>query len=255
MIELKDYEVWFVTGSQQLYGTETLEKVAEHSQKIVQELSHSSLIPTRVVFKPVMTTPQAIHQLCLEANAAGKCVGLVVWMHTFSPAKMWIAGLSSLKKPFVHLHTQFNRSIPWASIDMDYMNLNQSAHGDREFGFIGTRLRSNRKVIVGYWQDADVQSQLGVWVRAEQQFLHVAAGLCVEGAEGLVHQDDTGPERQRAGNGHALLHAAGERVGVGLLKPRQAHLLDQLGHGLVPLRLRDAVDLQAVSYVLFNGQP
>jgi L-arabinose isomerase len=166
MIELKNYEVWFVTGSQHLYGNETLEKVAEHSRQVVEELSHSSLIPARVVFKPVMTTPEAIYQLCLEANAASSCAGLITWMHTFSPAKMWIAGLSGLKKPYVHLHTQFNRSIPWSSIDMDFMNLNQSAHGDREFGFIGTRMRSTRKVIVGYWQDQDVQAQLGVWVRA-----------------------------------------------------------------------------------------
>ncbi len=166
MIELKNYEVWFVTGSQHLYGNETLEKVAEHSRIIAQELSQSSHIPTKVVFKPVLTTPEAITQLCLEANADSQCAGLVTWMHTFSPAKMWIAGLSSLKKPFLHLHTQFNRSIPWSSIDMDFMNLNQSAHGDREFGFIGTRLRANRKVIVGFWQDADVQAQLGTWVRA-----------------------------------------------------------------------------------------
>ncbi len=166
MIELKNYEVWFVTGSQHLYGNETLEKVAEHSRQIVAELGHSSLIPARVVFKPVMTTPEAIYQLCLEANAAASCAGLITWMHTFSPAKMWISGLSGLKKPFVHLHTQFNRSIPWSSIDMDFMNLNQSAHGDREFGFIGTRMRSTRKVIAGYWQDQDVQAQLGAWVRA-----------------------------------------------------------------------------------------
>ncbi len=166
MIELKNYEVWFVTGSQHLYGNETLEKAAEHSRQIVEGLSHSSAIPARVVFKPVMTTPEAIAQLCLEANTAGACAGLITWMHTFSPAKMWIAGLSSLKKPYLHLHTQFNRSIPWSSIDMNFMNLNQSAHGDREFGFIGTRMRSTRKVIVGHWQDEEVQAQIGVWVRA-----------------------------------------------------------------------------------------
>ncbi len=166
MIELKQYEVWFVTGSQHLYGSQTLEKVAEHSRQIVQGLSQSARIPVKVVFKPVMTNPDAIYRLCLEANAAPDCVGLIAWMHTFSPAKMWIAGLKTLKKPFVHLHTQFNRSIPWSSIDMDFMNLNQSAHGDREFGFIGTRMRLNRKVIVGYWADAEVQDQLGVWARA-----------------------------------------------------------------------------------------
>jgi L-arabinose isomerase len=166
MIDLKQFEVWFVTGSQHLYGPETLEKVAEHSQTMAQALSHSAKIPANVVFKPVLTTPDAIHALCLEANTAGNCVGLMAWMHTFSPAKMWIAGLRALQKPFVHLHTQFNRDIPWADIDMDFMNLNQSAHGDREFGFIGSRMRLERKVVVGHWEDEDVQASLGAWTRA-----------------------------------------------------------------------------------------
>jgi L-arabinose isomerase len=166
MIDLKQFEVWFVTGSQHLYGPKTLEQVAGHSSQIAATLNASPHLPVQVVFKPVLTTPDAIRQLCLEANSAGKCVGLITWMHTFSPAKMWIAGLSLLKKPFVHLHTQFNREIPWSEIDMDFMNLNQSAHGDREFGFIGSRMRLNRKVVVGHWQDADVQASLGVWARA-----------------------------------------------------------------------------------------
>ena len=118
------------------------------------------------MFKPVVTTPDAILQVCREANSAPSCIGLVAWMHTFSPAKMWIAGLSALTKPFAHLHTQYNRDIPWAAIDMDFMNLNQSAHGDREFGFIGTRMRRERKVIVGHWQEKDVQQELAVWMRA-----------------------------------------------------------------------------------------
>jgi L-arabinose isomerase len=166
MIDLKQFEVWFLTGSQHLYGPETLEEVAEHSQEIVQGLSHAEKIPVNVVFKPVLTTPEAIRQVCLEANSAQNCVGLITWMHTFSPAKMWIAGLNALQKPFVHLHTQYNRDIPWSQIDMDFMNLNQSAHGDREFGFIGSRMRLNRKVIVGYWQDEEVQGRLGTWTRA-----------------------------------------------------------------------------------------
>lgn len=166
MIDLKQYEVWFVTGSQHLYGPETLEQVAQHSQIIARELNASAKIPIRVVFKPVVKTPDEIYNLCLEANSAKACIGLITWMHTFSPAKMWIAGLNILHKPFLHLHTQFNREIPWAEIDMDFMNLNQSAHGDREFGFIGTRLRLNRKVVVGYWQDDDVQEELAVWMRA-----------------------------------------------------------------------------------------
>jgi L-arabinose isomerase len=166
MIDLKQFEVWFVTGSQPLYGPEVLEQVAEHSKTMVQGLVQSDKIPLRIVFKPVLTTPDAIHQLCLEANAAKNCVGLITWMHTFSPAKMWIAGLQALHKPFVHLHTQYNRDIPWADIDMEFMNLNQSAHGDREFGFIGSRMRLERKVVVGHWQDDEVQASLGIWMRA-----------------------------------------------------------------------------------------
>jgi len=166
MMNLEQFEIWFITGSQHLYGPETLEKVATNSREIAEALNASHNIPTRVVFKPVLTTPEAIYQVCQEANLAGNCVGLITWMHTFSPAKMWIRGLNILKKPFVHLHTQYNREIPWADIDMDFMNLNQAAHGDREFGFIGSRMRLNRKVVVGYWQDEDVQSEIGVWTRA-----------------------------------------------------------------------------------------
>ncbi len=166
MMELDQLEVWFATGSQHLYGEETLRQVAADSQTIAQGLDQSEVIPVRVVFKPVLTTPAAITQLCTEASAAPNCIGLITWMHTFSPAKMWIAGLKILNKPFVHLHTQFNRDIPWSEIDMDFMNLNQSAHGGREFGFIGTRMRIDRKVIVGYWQDPQVLDELATWMRA-----------------------------------------------------------------------------------------
>jgi L-arabinose isomerase len=166
MIDLKQYEIWFVTGSQHLYGPQTLETVAEHSREIAAALGASVHMPVNVVFKPVLTTPEAIRELCLEANSAKSCIGLITWMHTFSPAKMWIAGLTTLKKPFAHLHTQYNREIPWSEIDMNFMNLNQAAHGDREFGFIGSRLRLERKVVVGHWQDDDVQAQLGSWARA-----------------------------------------------------------------------------------------
>jgi L-arabinose isomerase len=165
-INLKQYEVWFVTGSQHLYGPKTLEKGAEHSTEIATALDGAATIAVMVVFKAVLTSADEIRRLCLEANSAEKCVGLVAWMHTFSPAKMWIAGLAALQKPLLHLHTQFNREIPWSEIDMDFMNLNQSAHGDREFGFIGSRMRLNRKVVVGYWQDDDVQESLGAWTRA-----------------------------------------------------------------------------------------
>jgi L-arabinose isomerase len=163
---LKDLEVWFLTGSQHLYGPEAIEQVAEHSREIAKALGRSRSIPVKVVFKPVLTTPDAILQVMQDANASAKCVGVVTWMHTFSPAKMWIAGLSALRKPLAHLHTQYNRDIPWAAIDMDFMNLNQAAHGDREFGFIMSRRRMNRKVVVGHWQDPEVQASLGAWARA-----------------------------------------------------------------------------------------
>jgi L-arabinose isomerase len=166
MIDYKDFEVWFITGSQHLYGEAALQKVAQHSQEMARWLTQSGKLPVKVVFKPVVTTPDAITAICREANNAPACVGLITWMHTFSPAKMWIAGLNALHKPFVHLHTQFNRDLPWADIDMDFMNLNQSAHGDREFGFIGSRMRLNRKVIVGFWQDEEVLTKLGIWMRA-----------------------------------------------------------------------------------------
>ena len=166
MIDLKQFEVWFVTGSQHLYGEETLKQVAEHSQTIATSLSAASQIPVTVVFKPVVKTTEEIYSICQEANIAKNCIGIIAWMHTFSPAKMWIGGLKILKKPLLHLHTQFNRDIPWKDIDMDFMNLNQSAHGDREFGFIMTRMRINRKVVVGHWQDKEALAQIGVWSRA-----------------------------------------------------------------------------------------
>lgn len=163
---LNELEVWFVTGSQHLYGEETLKQVDKNSTEIALALDQSKDIPVKVVFKPVLTTPDAIYKLIQEANTAEKCIGLITWMHTFSPAKMWIAGLKALSKPFMHLHTQFNRDIPWDSIDMDFMNLNQSAHGGREFGFIGSRLRIERKVVVGHYTNPEVQAKIGVWIRA-----------------------------------------------------------------------------------------
>ncbi len=163
---MHDFEIWFVTGSQSLYGEATLRQVARDSQEIATALDHNRQIPARVVYRPVVTTPEAIHTLCQEADSAPNCAGLILWMHTFSPAKMWIGGLTHLKKPFVHLHTQFHRDLPWATIDMDYMNLHQSAHGDREAGFLHTRLRLERKVVVGHWKDPETLDRLGVWTRA-----------------------------------------------------------------------------------------
>lgn len=166
MIDLHQFEVWFLTGSQHLYGPETLKQVAEHSEAIVRALNGAGTIPAQIVFKPVLTTSEEIHNICLQANSAPNCVGVITWMHTFSPSRNWIAGLAALQKPLAHLHTQYNQDIPWSSIDMDFMNLNQSAHGDREFGFIMSRMRLNRKVVVGHWQDPEVQERLSVWVRA-----------------------------------------------------------------------------------------
>ncbi|MEO7932536.1 MAG: L-arabinose isomerase [Chthoniobacterales bacterium] len=159
-------EIWFVTGSQHLYGEAVLAQVAENSQSIVEKLILSKKLPLNLVFKPVLKTPEEIRQLCLDANSTANCAGLVLWMHTFSPSKMWIGGLTKLDKPFLHLHTQFNRDLPWGTIDMDFMNLNQSAHGDREAGFIHTRLRLQRKVVVGHWSDREVQDRIAAWMRA-----------------------------------------------------------------------------------------
>ncbi|MGI4752082.1 MAG: L-arabinose isomerase [Janthinobacterium lividum] len=166
MINLKELEVWFVTGSQNLYGEETLNQVALHSTQIAATLNTSAQIPVRVVFKPTVKTTNEIFQICQEANTAKNCIGIITWMHTFSPAKMWINGLKVLQKPMLHLHTQFNSDIPWETMDMDFMNLNQSAHGDREFGFIVSRMRINRKVVVGHFEDEEAQKEIGVWTRA-----------------------------------------------------------------------------------------
>jgi L-arabinose isomerase len=165
MNNLAPAEIWYVTGSQHLYGPKTLAQVAVNSQKIVEALNASKEIPLKLVFKPVLKSPEEIRQLCLDANHSPMCAGLVLWMHTFSPSKMWIGGLSQLQKPFLHLHTQLNRDLPWDSIDMDFMNLNQATHGDREAGFIHTRLRLNRKVVVGHWSDKEVQCRIGSWMR------------------------------------------------------------------------------------------
>ena len=166
MINLKQFEIWFITGSQHLYGEETLKKVAEHSKEIATFLNDVQQISVTIIYKPIVTTPEQILEVCKEANASENCIGIITWMHTFSPAKMWINGLKILQKPLLHLHTQFNRNIPWNDIDMDFMNLNQSAHGDREFGFIVSRLRINRKVVVGYWKDESILKQIDVWARA-----------------------------------------------------------------------------------------
>jgi L-arabinose isomerase len=166
MIDLKSLEIWFITGSQHLYGEETLKQVAAHSQEIAAFLNSAKEISVSIIYKPTVKTPEEIAAVCKEANASQNCIGIITWMHTFSPAKMWINGLKILQKPLLHLHTQFNRDIPWNDIDMDFMNLNQSAHGDREFGFIVSRLRMERKVVVGYWKEEATLKSIDIWCRA-----------------------------------------------------------------------------------------
>lgn len=179
MINTSNKYIWFITGSQHLYGEETLRQVDTHSATIVKELNAQQRTVVPIVFKPVVKTPDEIANICIAANADATCIGVVTWMHTFSPAKMWIRGLTNLKKPLCHLHTQYNAQIPWGDIDMDFMNLNQSAHGDREFGFMLSRMRKKRKIIVGHWESESVGAQLDAWSRValgwdEMQHLKIA---------------------------------------------------------------------------------
>jgi L-arabinose isomerase len=178
MNDLKKLEVWFVTGSQHLYGPAALAQVRAHAETVAASLGQQAEIPVSIVCKPMVTTPEEIRALCREANHRKACIGLILWMHTFSPAKMWISGLRHLSKPFLHLHTQFNRELPWPTIDMDFMNLNQSAHGDREFGFITARLRLPRKVVAGYWEDQLTVAEIAAWTRAAAGW-HAAQNLKV----------------------------------------------------------------------------
>jgi len=179
LLKTKGYEFWFVTGSQLLYGEEVIRTVEEHSRTMVEGLDGDGKVPYKLVFKSVVKDADAIRRVVLEANADENCAGIITWMHTFSPSKMWIAGLTALQKPLLHLATQFNQDIPWDSIDMDFMNLNQSAHGDREHGFITSRLNVKRKIVVGHWENPEVRERLGSWMRtaaafAESKHLKVA---------------------------------------------------------------------------------
>ena len=166
----KKLEVWFVVGSQHLYGPKTLQQVAENAQVVVDGLNAGGNFPVKIVLKPTVKTPDEILAVCRDANHSENCIGLITWLHTFSPAKMWIGGLSVLEKPYLQFHTQFNAQIPWDSMDMDFMNLNQCAHGGREFGFIGARMRQQYTVVVGHWQDIGAQRKIDRWIR-------VAAGV------------------------------------------------------------------------------
>ena len=164
-MEFKNKEVWFVTGAQLLYGGDAVITVNAHSEEIVKGLNNAGTLPVKVVYKGTVNSSPEVEKVFKEANTAPECIGIITWMHTFSPAKMWIKGLQNLHKPLLHLHIQFNKEIPWGEIDTDFMNLNQSAHGDREFGHMVSRMRKNRKVVVGHWSDAKVQDHIGVWMR------------------------------------------------------------------------------------------
>lgn len=171
MVNVKDFEFWFITGSQHLYGPETLKQVEEHSKIMVDGLNKDSAISYKIVFKPIVTKSDEILKVFIDANTDAKCAGVITWMHTFSPSKMWIAGFSQLQKPLLHFHTQFNKELPWDSIDMDFMNLNQSAHGDREHGFIGARMRLARKAIAGHWEDGNVRERISSWQRTAAAYI------------------------------------------------------------------------------------
>ena len=184
-------KIWFLTGSQDLYGEVILGQVREQSAEIVAGLNAAGSIPVEIVHKPTVTTPDGIRRACIEASADDSVIGVIGWMHTFSPAKMWIAGLQALTKPFLHLHTQHNADLPYDSIDMEFMNTNQSAHGDREFAYIVSRLRMPRKTVAGHWQDAAVQGRVGSWMRAAAG-VHEARNLrCIRFGDNMREVADT----------------------------------------------------------------
>jgi L-arabinose isomerase len=211
MKTLSPCKIWFVVGSQHLYGDAALKKVAANSRQVAAALEKSKRLPLPTIYKALVTTPEEIRAVCLEANAAPTCAGLIFWMHTFSPAKMWIGGLTALRKPFLHLHTQFNRDLPWGAIDMDFMNLNQAAHGDREAGFLHTRLRLERKVVVGHWSDEETQDRIGEWMRAARAWHDWQGGKFVRFGDNMrqvaVTEGDKVSAEARFGfsvNGHGV---------------------------------------------------
>lgn len=165
MFVYEEAEIWFVAGSQHLYGPETLEQIKKNIQLVSEYFNKEANLPVRIVLKPLATKPDEIYHLCQEVNYSKNCVGLITWLHTFSPAKMWINGLTQLQKPLLQLHTQFNELIPWDSMNMDFMNLNQTAHGGREFGFIGSRMRLPHSIVTGYWKDKEVHEKIAKWMR------------------------------------------------------------------------------------------
>ncbi|MFZ0087933.1 MAG: L-arabinose isomerase [Solirubrobacteraceae bacterium] len=208
--------IWFLTGSQHLYGEETLSQVHAHARQIAAALDASAVIPMAVLDREPLTDAESIRRAVTEAGADEECIGVIAWMHTFSPARMWIAGLAALRKPLLHLHTQFDRDLPWGEIDMDYMNLNQSAHGDREFGYVESRMRVARKTVVGHWADPLVQRRIGTWARA-------AAGWRESGRLRVARFGD---------NMRDVAVTEGDKVGA-----QMALGISVNGHGVDPLAL------------------
>lgn len=248
MSDLAELEVWFVTGSQHLYGPDTLAAVARQASEVAGALGDSPQIPVKVVAKPVVTDAEAIQQVFAAASASPTCVGVVVWMHTFSPAKMWIAGLESLRRPLLHLHTQYHSEIPWDRIDMDFMNLNQAAHGDREFGFIAARLRLERKVVVGHWTDPEVQARIGAWARAASAKRDWETGRIARLGDNMRDVAVTEGDKVEA---QRRLGFSVNTFGVGDL----AALVDAVGEDEVDQLVATYADEYAVDPILLPGAP
>ncbi|AEH51205.1 L-arabinose isomerase [Pseudothermotoga thermarum] len=241
MIDLKKYEFWLLVGSQHLYGSETLKKVEQQARKIVEELSKD--LPSPLLFKGVLTTPEEILRTFEQANAQTNCAGVITWMHTFSPSKMWIKGLLANKKPLLHLHTQFNREIPWDTIDMDYMNLNQSAHGDREHGYIHARLRLPRKVVVGHWQDSEVKREISKWMRVACAIADGRSGQIVRFGDNMREVASTEADKVEA---QIKIGWSINTWGVGELAERVKSVSENL--------VEDLIKHYAEKYVLPSGE-
>ncbi len=241
-------EIWFVTGSQHLYGKAVLKQIAGNSRKIAAAWASSPRLPFPIVAKPVLTTPEEIAALCREANASPACAGLVLWMHTFSPAKMWISGLLALRKPFLHLHTQFNRDLPWDRIDMDFMNLNQSAHGDREAGFLHTRLGLRRKVVVGHWGDPEAQDRIGAWMRAARAWQDWQGARIARFGDNMRQVAVTEGDKVAA---QSRFGFAVNGYGVGELAARVA----QAGDAAVTALCREYAERYEIAPALRRGKP
>jgi L-arabinose isomerase len=246
MMNLPPSEIWYVTGSQHLYGEGPLAQVSANAEKIVAELNASGRLPLPLVGKPILTRPEEIRALCLEANHSPNCAGLVLWMHTFSPSKMWIGGLSALAKPVLHLHTQLNRDLPWAEIDMDFMNLNQAAHGDREHGFIHARLRLRRKVVVGHWSDPETQDRLAAWMRVVRAWADWQGGRFVRFGDNMRYVAVTEGDKVAA---EAKLGFSVNTHGVGDL----VSVLDEVGDAEITRLCAEYEELYQVVPALRRG--